>query len=351
MEPYAKPNTVTFTHKSALAAYVSTLALTNGDMESAGSLAEKRYRDRPSVSWSQKAQVGAASLANTSALQQSGIAREFIESIRPFSVLAKLQPLMRKAPFNVQTPRELTVPNAAWIPELGATPAAAHSYDSVTLPNYKCGLQVILSKELMQYSSPAAESVIKNALGQSLAQFLDAQFLTPTVGISTFDHPAAVTNAASTVVSTGSTAALIQADLSSMVALLTSWNEPRWVMRPSTAAALSAKFNVAGSLQFPGIAAKGGTLMGIEVVTSTNSPSQITLVDVNDVIIADEGEIEIAVAGEASVLMDDAPNASPTTSALVSLWERNLVSIKAIRYISWLRAHATGGVVYMTVSY
>jgi valyl-tRNA synthetase len=48
---------------------------------------------------------------------------------------------------------------------------------------------------------------------------------------------------------------------------------------------------------------------------------------------ADDGGVSLDMSMEASVQMDDAPSAG--AQSLVSLWQNNLVGIRAERYINW----------------
>ena len=83
-------------------------------------------------------------------------------------------------------------------------------------------------------------------------------------------------------------------------------------------------------------------------LNSTNSPGQISLLDAGDILLADEGGTEITASREANVLMDDGQ--SPAGSEMVSLFSLDLVAIKVLRQISWLRAHHASAV-SMQVSY
>jgi len=54
--------------------------------------------------------------------------------------------------------------------------------------------------------------------------------------------------------------------------------------------------------------------------------------------LADDGSVTIDMSREASLQMDSAPTDPPTAATvLVSLWQQNLVAIKAERFINWLK--------------
>jgi hypothetical protein len=108
--------------------------------------------------------------------------------------------------------------------------------------------------------------------------------------------------------------------------------------------------NTLGNKEFPDITINGGFLEGIPVITSENiaaptgSPFDGTLIvaiNANEVMLADEGGIEIDVSREASLQMDSAPDSPETASTIaVSLWQHNMVAFKAERFINWKKRRA-----------
>lgn len=333
-----------------LARYVFALCQTKGRLSIAVELAEQRWPDSPAVALTLKAAVAALGTANTSALTTYGVGQELVALVRGASVLGRLSPFMRSVPFRTRLSRETTGAQSGWVGEGNPKPLSSLALDNVTLEVYKSATMAVFTEALMKVSSPAAEAVVRNSMVAGVAAHLDAKFLDPTITAIANVRPASITNGATSVTSTGATAAAITTDLSAMMAALASWGYPVWVMKPSTAAALAGKTNTSGNPQFPNISVLGGSLLGIPVVVSTNSPQQITLLDAADVLLADEGATEISFAKDASVLMDDAPELSPMTSSLVSLWQHDYIGVLVERWISWARAHDTS-VTYMVTAY
>jgi hypothetical protein len=333
-----------------LARFVQAIVRSGGDFRGA-SIAAEEWRDSPAVHLALKAHVPAMSTSGAGAsLSTYGISNEFIELVRGQSILGKLEPKMRKVPFMTAVARETTAASSRWIPESGAVSVAALAYNTVNVEFFKAETDVVISAELARFSSPSAELAIRNSLVGAAAKYLDGQFLDPTVTRIANERPASVTSGAQTVVGTGSTSAQILADTVSMMALLGSWSAPFWVMRASTAAAMAAKMTTGGSLQFPAIGALGGFLHGIPVIASTTAPAAIVLLDAADLLYSDDGFANIDVAKDASILMDTLPQASPQTTSLVSLWQRDMMAIRCTREVSWLRGH-DDSVVSMVVSY
>ena len=159
-------------------------------------------------------------------------------------------------------------------------------------------------------------------------------------------RPAAITNAATAVTSTGSTAAAINADLAGLLAAITTGGASLvWVMRPMTAYKIAATIGGTAAADIP------RTLFGIPLVLSANSPQQITLIDTAHILYSDDGGIEVDTTDEPTIQMDTAAT-DPAVAATVfqSLWDDNLFAVRATRWVAWLRAQS-GAVSYMTVAY
>ena len=57
------------------------------------------------------------------------------------------------------------------------------------------------------------------------------------------------------------------------------------------------------------------------------------------ILLADDGDVSIDVSREASLQMDSAPmSPADATTVLTSLWQNNLVGLRAERFINWQRA-------------
>jgi ribosomal protein S20 len=210
---------------------------------------------------------------------------------------------------------------------------------------YKAQVITVLTRELLQFSR-SAERALRETVAAGLAAYLDAQLLTNTVTLIANVRPAAITSGATAVVSTGSTAAAINADLAGCSRPLQP-AAPVWCGScvPPTAYKIAATIGGTAAADVP------RTLFGIPLVLSANSPQQVTLIDASHVLYSDDGAIELDTTDEATIQMDSAPT-DPAVAATVfqSLWDRNLCAVRATRWVAWLRAQ-TGAVAYMTVAY
>jgi hypothetical protein len=83
--------------------------------------------------------------------------------------------------------------------------------------------------------------------------------------------------------------------------------------------------------------------------------TRIVAVHAPSVLLADDGQTVIDISREASVIMDSAPStvtqAAGAASIYTSLWQANLVGIRAERWINWGKARATAVDMIHTIAY
>ena len=276
-----------------------------------------------------------------------GIAGEALALLRGASIIGALESRMRRVPFRTKVARETgSGTGGAWIGEGLATPVAATAYDTLSQEAYKAGKIVVLSDELLRLGDPDAERTVRETVIAGVAAYLDSQFLTNTVTLSANLRPAAITNGATAVTSTGTTAAQINADLAGLLAAITTDGGGLvWIMKPMTAYRIAATIGGTAAVDLP------RTLFGIPLVLSINSPAQITLVDAAHILYSDTGGFDVDISTQAAIQMDSAPTDPPVAATVIeSLWPRNLFGVRVTRWLAYLRAQ-TGSVVYMTVAY
>ena len=134
-----------------------------------------------------------------------------------------------------------------------------------------------------------------------------------------------------------------------------------YVMKNVFGCVLSLMLNPLGQPEFPGLTVNGGgTFFGLPLITSENIPSnpgsgspitgdgaRIILAKATEILLADDGQVMLDSSNQAPLQMDSAPTDPPTASTvMVSLWQMNLVGIRAERYINWAKRRA-GAVQYI----
>lgn len=163
--------------------------------------------------------------------------------------------------------------------------------------------------------------------------------------------PPSITYGADSFESTGSDLAAVDHDLKLLLTTLTtagmSLQSATWVTSPEVALGLSL-MRGGGALAYPGVGPRGGTLLNLPLLVSSQakasaSPAEniIALIEANEVLYADDGRSDLSISSNAAVQMDDAPAAGEQN--LVSLWQNNLIAIRAVRYMNWMRRR-TGSV-------
>jgi HK97 family phage major capsid protein len=248
-------------------------------------------------------------------------------------------------PFRIKIPRQTAGASAGWVGEGAPKPLSKQAFDTIQLEAYKVAVIVVITEELARFSNPSAEALIRTDLISAISKFIDQQFLDPAKALSAGTSPASITNGVAGQTPSGTTLAAAFTDLAKLVNLFATANHPMtsmaWVMTPARAATLGLSRNVMGVPEFPSLGADGGTLMGFPVITSTNitpgsSSDRIFLIETSEILFADDG-VTLDISREASLQMSDAPdNPATATTVMVSLWQNNLVGIRAERFITWL---------------
>jgi HK97 family phage major capsid protein/HK97 family phage prohead protease len=277
----------------------------------------------------------------------------FAEILRPLTIIGRAP--LRRVPFNIQLPVAVTGTTVGWVGELAPKPVSQMTFSSVTLRWAKAAGIVVLSDELIRFSSPSAEAVVRDDLMRQMIQFLDRQFIDPAVAEVTNVSPASITNGVSATVPTGSDAAAFRTDITTLLNTFLSnnlsMNSAFWIMTQQQAAKISMMNNTFSTPVYPTVSTTGGTLLGFPVIASENLPSTtgspvegypIILAAGDEIMLADDGVTLIDASNQASVQVDSAPDSPPTAStAYVSLWQTNSTALRAERWINWKKRRST----------
>ena len=281
------------------------------------------------------------------------LSSELIELVRAESILGQLN--LRSVPFNVRIPRETAfIGVAQWVGEGLPKPVGKGGYDFVTIPWAKAALILAITEELARFSDPSAETLMRDGLVRSIAQFLDTQFISTTAAVANISPGGILQlmNVAYVFASSGGARVNMQYDLSHAVRLLHQTNapiRPVWLMSPGNRVAIASTINAFGSSAFPSLNLNG-TLFGYPVVTSAYVPdTEIVLMDQDKILHASDPNVTIDVSSEASVQMDSVPANPPTP--LVSFWQQNMIGLRAEKFEYWKRANDTCIVLMNTVTY
>ena len=363
--PVATPETRVIPFKpfpgQAFTRYVGAIAAAKGNMVLAAMLAERWKDQTPEVhavldaiartgmgpAEVYKAAVAAGTTTHATwagpLIYAQNLTSEFIELLRAETIIGKLP--MRSVPFNVSIPRQNSGVAAGWVGEGMSKPVGALSFDRITIPWAKIAVIAVITDELARFSSPSAEMLVRNDMIAAITLFKDQQFIDPAITATANLRPASITNGVTPVASSGITMVQIDDDVRKMMANMAAAGLPLtglyWIMSPlarlriqtlHTSQDLPA-YPEAQNLMFKGYPVIESNV--IPVVAGTPDTTYLVLVNPNEVYHAEDPVIDIGVSTEASIQMDSAPATPPTP--LVSLWQQNMVGIKAEQYEYWLR--------------
>lgn len=350
------------------------LAFTKGNVEAAAKMADTRWKDstpevgnvlryagdvggtdfavqQMQMDGVQKSAIAAGNTTDAAwaspLVQFNNLASEFVSLLYPQTILGRINGL-RKVPFNIRFPSQTAGASVGWVGQGAAKPVSKLSFATNTLGFSKAAGIVVITQELARFSSPAAEELVQTDLINTMAQFQDQQFINPGIIAVANVSPASVTNGATAVQSSGATRALIDADVANVFSGFLTANIPLtslvWVMTPYSALKLSLLREANGQPSYPDISINGGTWEGIPVLTSNNVPNSVSagsiivLMAANEIFYANDGGIQLDASEQASVQMDSAPTGNgvtPTATTLVSLWQENLIGIRAEIICNW----------------
>jgi HK97 family phage major capsid protein/HK97 family phage prohead protease len=326
--------------------YARALIMSRGNLMQAAEIA-KQWRDStPEVELALKAAVAVGT--TTDAVWAGPLApmkpllTEFLELLRNASIVDRV-PGMRHVPFNVSVAGQTGGGTYGWVGQNAPKPVSALAFNAQTLGIAKCSGIIVISEELARVSTPSAEDIIRRDMIAGIAAFLATQFTDPTLAPVANVSPGSITNGVALTASAGATPANARTDILTLAGKLVAANLTTagavLLMSETNALALAGALNPLGQPLYPGLNAQGGTVLGFQVITSQALGVNVILVQGNGILIADDGGVEIDVSREASVQMDSAPdNPMLATTVMQSLWQNNLVGLRADRFINWKRA-------------
>jgi HK97 family phage major capsid protein len=262
--------------------------------------------------------------------------------MRPETLLGRMTGF-RSVPFMVRMPRQTAGATAGWVGEGQPKPVSKLAFDSVTIPHTKIAVIIAITEELARWSSPSAEATVRQDLVNTVSDFMDKQFVDPLVAGVANVNPGSITNGVTPIPSTGSTVAQVTTDLNAAMSAMAVAGVPMrsryWLLHPRTENYLRTLRTAQDVFAFRD-EMNTGRLLGIQFISSTNMPivgnlTSIVLVEASEIFVADDGEVMIDISREASLKLDTTPASS--AEELVSLWQNNLVGIRAERYVYWSR--------------
>lgn len=287
-----------------------------------------------------KAVVGTTTSTEYSSLVNSQVlASEFIDLLRPRTIIGQMKGF-RTVPFNITVSTKTSASIVNWVGEGQKKPVTNLAFGKTALTFAKIAGIVPFTDELGRFSDPSVDAMVLRDLSDSVIEFMDGQFLDPAKAEST-DSPASVLNGVTSITASGITADAIRSDLRKLRAKLITSNISLtgvyYVMSETMASFMSDLIDALGNPIFKGMDAPAGqkTLKGLPVVESEKAGKLIALVKPSEILMADDGGIDISVSTEATLEYNNG-----TDDVTVSLWQNNMVGVRAERYVRWKKRHA-----------
>jgi HK97 family phage major capsid protein/HK97 family phage prohead protease len=336
---------------TAFVRYTCAVLACKGNKFEAAEYAKRWDDSTPEVALQLKAAVAPGTITDATwagPLVNQVISSDFLELLRPATILGKI-PNLRTVPFNVKVPSQTAGGTYGWVGEAKPKPVTKLAFSAETLTIAKAAGIIVLTEELVRLSNPSAEALVRNDMIAGIARFLDTQFIDPAVAAVAGVNPASITNGAATAVATTNPLA----DILGLLQHFATNNIPvagvTIIMSEVNALALAFKRNADGSSAFPNVGINGGSFNGINIVTSQAAGTNVIALQPGMILYADDGGVTIDASREASVQMDSAPmSPADATVVMVSLWQNNLVGVRAERFINYKRVGAS--VKYLTAA-
>lgn len=357
--PVQVKNVQTGEKGTGFARFAMVVAAGKGNLMQSEKLAETYFPNDAELNTSIKAAVAAGTTTDATWAaplvdSYQRFAGDFVEFLRPQTIIGKFGtgniPSLRRVPFNIEIPGQITGGEGYWVGEGAPKPLTKFDFENITLRWNKVANIAVLTQELIRFSDPAAEVLVRDALAAALLARLDQDFIDPAKSANGNVSPASITNGVTPITSTGNDVDAVNADISAVMgAFITANNTPQtgvWIMSSVRALALSLMKEPLGNRAFPEVNMNGGTFAGLPVIVSQYVPNDIViLVNAGDVFLADDGGVSIDSSRETSLQMDNAPtnnSGAPTATQLVSMFQTNSVALRAERYITWKRRRPSG---------
>lgn len=351
------------------ARFASVLGAARGNLEVARNISEKRYPNMDRLNHVFKAAVSAGTTTDvdfaSKLVEYSDMSNDFIEFLRPKTLVGQFGqggvPALRSIPFNVSIKGQSAGSTAGWVGEGKHKPVTSGKYNSVNLGWAKIAAISVASDELLRFSSPSAERLIRDDLAEAVIAQMDGSFIKIGNAAISGVRPASVTNSINSgVLPTGS--ASPEADIAALWATADTNNfdvsSAVYITRPSIARQLAGMMNAMDNPRFPEMTPSGGRIGGVPVIVSNHvEANTFVLAFANEIWLADDGVVTLDASREASIIMDSDPeaaialtNAASTPPVFapqaVNMFQTNNIAFRAERYINWQlrRAGATSAV-------
>jgi hypothetical protein len=253
----------------------------------------------------------------------------FLTIVRPQEIPSQL-PGIRHVP--LATPVPTWNPNspssATWIGQGVLKPITQFAFGSATVTPAKVQCGCALTRELLEFGMPDSDLAIRDVLAFQVVTGVNEEFILPARAAVANERPGSVTNAGTLVTTANDPVVDAKAVLTALqVARPTA--TPVLIMDGTAASALIA------TDKHRDLTLTGGIAFGAKTLVVPAAGKTIAAIDPSAVLLSDLS-VEFDTSRHASIVLDSTPAAVPDEEKVyVSLFQRNLIGLRAERFISW----------------
>lgn len=278
---------------------------------------------------------------------------EFQKLLMPASVYPGLSARGLRLNFGrsgvISIPTRAATPTVAgsFVLEGSPIPVRQAAFASQTITPKKMAVISVFTREISEYSTPAIEALVRDAIQEDTSVSLDTVLLDATAASTT--RPAGLRNGVTTLTATsgGGFTALVT-DLKALVgALITGSNgnirSPVWIMNPAQALSISLTQNAGGDFPFSA-EINNNRFSGYPIIlSSTVTAGMVLLLDADDFVSVEGDAPRFDVNDSATLHLDDTtPLAigtagSPNTVAapVRNLFQTDCIALRMVMPINW----------------
>lgn len=324
----------------AVARFVRSLAVASGDHRRAAEFCENTLHD-PEVARA----LAASGLTSGGAFVPENLASEFIELLTAMTVVRRLG--ARPIPLpngNLTMPKVTGGATVTWLGENTNITKTEQTFGQVKLSAKKCAAVVPISNDIIRFTSPAVDAIVRQDLLIQLALAQDLAFIR---GAGTSYTPLGLRYmaAAANVIAVNATVNLanITQDLGKLDLALANANvkliQPGYIMAPRTRVYLQNLRDGNGNKAFPEM--DNGKLRGYPFAETTQIPINLAVTDTaeSELYLVDFADILI---GEVPGLIIESSNVAAyhDGSAVVSAFSLDQTVVKVIQQVDINTRHA-----------
>lgn len=289
---------------------------------------------------------------------------DFMESLMPASVYPALRARGLRLNFGrngvISIPTRSATPTIAgsFVGEGSPIPVRQGAFTAATLTPKKMAVISTMTREITQYSVPAIETLVRDAIAEDTAVSIDSVLLDNTAASAI--RPAGLRNGVTPL--TGTAGADFDAAVTDILAMATelvaatngNLRNPVWIMNPARALSLSMRQNAGGDFPFQQELGQN-QLRGYPIIVSgTVTATRVFFLDAADFASVEGDEPMYDVSDQATLHMEDTtPLAigtvgTPTTVAAParSLFQTDSLAIRMILPMNWIMRRS--GVISIT---